>query len=349
MPNVIKYSAVAETSALKKSNYWLGVGDVDKGPTSSTSYYNGYTPPAGGYTVYLNKAANGPAVYVASNDSELITITANVSGTTYGSAALALQYYQGQVDKMAVDRDYETIQTTDLVWAVDAGFPPSYPRTGTSVTDMGKGVVAQNLTNGPAFAQGGNGNSYWQFDGTNDFLTTSAYNAAFNTNGTQAFTAEVWAYPVSGNTTGYYPIFSRYSSVTGGNHGWGINWTQNSINASAGNAFLYCERLGGTGNSANANEQIPTGSFFNNWHQMVMVYDGANMMFYRNGSLKMTSACTYTITNTSALVQLAARPNTAAPNVFSAVRVNNARLYTRALSTAEVLSNFNALRGRFGI
>lgn len=88
MPNVIKYSASVETSALKKSNYWLGVGDVDKGPTSSTSYYNGYTPPAGGYTVYLNKAANGPAVYVASNDSELITITENVSGTTYGRGAI---------------------------------------------------------------------------------------------------------------------------------------------------------------------------------------------------------------------------------------------------------------------
>ena len=348
MPNVVKYSATTQTQALKKSSYWIGVGDSDKGPTSSTDYWNGITPPANGYTIYVNKAANGPAVSVAADDATLIKLTGAISGTAYGSAALALQYYQGQIDKMVLDRDYEPITTNGLVFAVDASFAPSYPRTGTSVTDMGSSVVAQNLTNGPIF--GGTGSAaYWQFDGTNDFLTTGTYNAAFNTNGTSAYTAEVWAYPIAGSTTAYYPIFSRYSTVTGGNHGWGINWTQNSANASAGNVFLYTERLGGTGNQVNANEQLSTSSFYNNWHQFVATYDGTNLVLYRNGSAKMTSASSFTVTNTSALLQLAARPNIASPTVYTPVRVNNARLYTRALSAAEVLSNFNAVRGRFGI
>ena len=55
MPNAIKYNVSAETLALKKGNFWIGTGDVSKGPTSNTGYYNGITPPSGGYTIYLNK------------------------------------------------------------------------------------------------------------------------------------------------------------------------------------------------------------------------------------------------------------------------------------------------------
>ena len=347
MPNVIKYSVTSQTSALKKSSYWIGVGDVDKGPTSSTDYWNGITPPAGGYTIYQNKASDGPSVYVAANDTELIEYTSLISGTTYASAALALQYYQGQADKMVINRDYETITTTNLIWSVDAGFSPSYPLTGTVVTDMGSGVVSQNLTNGPTFVSAGSA-SYWQFDGTNDFLTTSAYNAAFNTNGTQAYTAEVWINPVVGNTTSYYPVFGNYTVVSGYNAGWGMWYTQNSANVSAGNVFVYGERFGGVV-TANAAEVIPTGNFYNNWHQIVSVYDGTNLMFYRNGVLKQTTSSTYAISNTVARIQLAARPNTASPVGFTPIRVNMARLYNRALSSADVLQNFNAQKGRFGL
>ena len=58
MPNSFKYSTDAQTLALKKGNFYIGVGDVDKGPTSTTGYYNGITPPAGGYTIYLNNILN---------------------------------------------------------------------------------------------------------------------------------------------------------------------------------------------------------------------------------------------------------------------------------------------------
>ena len=348
MPNVIKYSAVTQAASLKKSSFWIGTGDIPKGTTALTDYWNGISPPTGGYTIYLNKASQGPSIYVATNDADLISLTTRISGTAYGSAALALQYYQGQVDKMVIDRDYEAVNTTNLVWSVDAAFAPSYPRTGILVTDMGSGVVGQNLTNGPTFSAGGSA-SYWLFDGTNDYLTTASYNAAFDTNGSQQFTAEVWCYPIAGSTTQYYPIFSRYSTVAGGLHGWTIAYTQNSGNVSAGNVFVYGQQFGGGSFLDNANEVIPTGSFYNNWHQLVHVYDGTSIKFYRNGSLKMSTSISYTMTNTSALLQLAARPNTATPNVFSPIRVNNARLYTRALTSTEVLQNFNAQRGRFGI
>jgi hypothetical protein len=354
MPNVVKFFNGAQTSGLRKGACWIGVGDVDKGPTSTTGYWNGITPPAGGYTIYINKGpADGPAVYVAANDAELIAYTAMISGTTYASAALALNYYMGFGTRFVLDRDYETISTTNLIWSVDAAHCHSYPRTGTVVYDMGSDAVYQYLTNGPAFVSAGAA-SYFSFDGTNDFLTSASYNAAYNTNGTQPYTAEVWFYATASSTTAYYPIFSNYSVISGYNAGWGMWYTQNPASVGAGNVMLYGERFGGgsagTGPiSAYASETIPTGSFYNTWHQAVSVYDGTNIMFYRNGVLKQTNPSTYSISNTVALVQLAARPNTSSPVGFTPIRVNVARLYNRALTSAEILQNFNAQRGRLGI
>ena len=98
MPNAIKYNTSAETLALKKGNFWIGTGDVGKGPTSSTGYYNGITPPSGGYTIYLNKASGGPSIYVASNDSQLISLTNTIAGTSYTTANECFNYYTGQSD-----------------------------------------------------------------------------------------------------------------------------------------------------------------------------------------------------------------------------------------------------------
>jgi hypothetical protein len=82
MPNAIKYNVSAETLALKKGNFWIGTGDVGKGPTSSTGFYNGITPPSGGYTIYLNKASDGPSIYTVSNESELTGLTNTISVST---------------------------------------------------------------------------------------------------------------------------------------------------------------------------------------------------------------------------------------------------------------------------
>jgi energy-coupling factor transporter ATP-binding protein EcfA2 len=57
MPNGIKYSTDTQSLALKKGNFYIGTGDVGKGPTSTTGYYKGISPPNGGYTIYVNKEA----------------------------------------------------------------------------------------------------------------------------------------------------------------------------------------------------------------------------------------------------------------------------------------------------
>ena len=66
MPNVFKYAVGATApGTLKKGNFLIGNNTADYGPT----YYTGITPATGGYTIYLNKPSNGPAIYWAATDA----------------------------------------------------------------------------------------------------------------------------------------------------------------------------------------------------------------------------------------------------------------------------------------
>ena len=51
MANSIKYNTSNESNALTIDNMHIGTGDIPKGPTSSTGFYNGINPPNGGYTI----------------------------------------------------------------------------------------------------------------------------------------------------------------------------------------------------------------------------------------------------------------------------------------------------------
>jgi hypothetical protein len=169
MSNPIKYSTSAQTLALKKGNFWIGTGDVGKGPTSTTDYYNGITPPSGGYTIYLNKASGGPSIYTASNSSQLISLTNSIAGSSYTTAAQCLDYFAGQTDKMVFNIDYPALVTDGLIVNFDAGFTPSYPTTGTTWYDTSPGGNSNNgvLANGPTFNSSGGGSMV--FDGTDDY------------------------------------------------------------------------------------------------------------------------------------------------------------------------------------
>ena len=180
MPNSIKYTVSAETLALKKGNFWIGTNDVGKGPTSTSGYWNGITPPSGGYTIYLNKASNGPSIYVPSNDTQLIDLTNKIAGTNYTTANECLNYYAGQSDKMIFNIDYPPAITNGLVLNLDAGFTVSYPKNGTTWYDISSsGPNNVTLTNGPSYNTEGYGNL--SFDGSDDYANFYAPNLGSTT------------------------------------------------------------------------------------------------------------------------------------------------------------------------
>ena len=66
--NHIKIGSSTKPS-LSKGNITVGVkGTTEYGPTSDSGFYNGIKPPVGGYTLYVEKATQGPSIHVASDD-----------------------------------------------------------------------------------------------------------------------------------------------------------------------------------------------------------------------------------------------------------------------------------------
>ena len=331
MPNAIKYSVSAQTLALKKGNFWIGTGDVGKGPTSTTDYWNGITPPSGGYTIYLNKASQGPSIYTATNDSQLISLSNTIAGQTFATAAAALDWFATQTDKMVFNRDYESIVTDGLILNVDPGFTPSYPTTGTTWYNLG-GTVNGTLINSPTFNTNDGGT--FVLDGTDDYFN---FGNNFNIT-TGPFTIEYFAKPTSGAVQ-YAKIISK---GTFQQPGWAAYFGRDPSNNQYSISLQYSNNSGGTIDLNTASNVA-----LNVFYHVVYTRDTNNTLStYLNGSFVRSSA-NVTFSFTSSYSYVIGRSTVGAENFKGSVGV--VRQYNRALTSAEVLQNYNAQKSRYGL
>jgi len=337
VPNSFKYSASVQTLALKKGNFWIGTGDVGKGPTSTTDYWNGVTPPAGGYTIYGNKGINGPVIFTAADDAGLVTITNRLAGTNYTNANQCLGYFAQQSDSVCLNRDYEEIITASLALNLDAGFTLSYPRRNSTWYDTSPEVLNGTLTNGPTFDTADGGSI--QFDGTDDYVTLGNQAALGFTNG--IFTAEAWIWIPSSWTAGsQYPnLISKGATAGWDTDGWAMFVFRDY--SGAGQKSWGCGiRNGGTTNI------VQSGSCpVNTWIHIVMSLTGNTISLYQNGAFLSSSLQTISPASNSTSVYVGADVNL---QCFPG-KVAIARLYKTALSAAQVLQNFNAQKSRYGL
>jgi hypothetical protein len=346
MSNPIKYSTGTESLALKKGNFYIGTGDVGKGPTSSTGYYNGITPPSGGYTIYLNKETGGPSIYTVSNDTQLISLTNSIAGTSYTTANECLVYFAGQTDKMVLNRNYEGIVTDGLILNLDAGFTPSYPKNGTTWYDISK-TNNGTLTNGPTFNSDNGGSII--FDGVDDEISFTSNTFGYSPGTTGEISLEIWIYP-----TGPYSSYINEPPTTnlggflgqsyfGASIGWGIGM----FRANSNNYFAFQVRNGGT----IVQTGIDSNHIFtnNSWYHVVGSFTRNDFSrVYINGVLASS-------TSSTPLNNISITPNQNTAKIgrintfYAGCRIPVARIYNRPLSATEVLQNFNAQKGRFGL
>jgi hypothetical protein len=330
MANPIKYSTGSETLALKKGNFYIGTGDVGKGPTSSTGYYNGITPPSGGYTIYLNKNSGDPSIYTASNDAQLISLTNSIAGTSYTTANECLSYFAGQTDKICFNRDYEGIVTDGLVLNLDAGFTPSYPKNGTTWYDV-SGSNNGTLTNGPTFSSNDGGSIV--FDGTNDYINIP-YSGS--TSGSFTFTITMKCDNMNSIGNNRQTLFGlsqngnaayqQFDIEIWGNQGRGFRG--NGGGGEGTNFFRYNWDSNGDANS-------------NNIYTITLNSTGHKI--YLNGQLKNSINQAYTASFNSVVLgtRLVGNLWNGQCYYFS--------IYNRELSATEIQQNYNAQKGRFGL
>jgi hypothetical protein len=328
MPNAIKYNVSAETLALKKGNFWIGTGDVGKGPTSSTGYYNGISPPSGGYTIYLNKSSGGPSIYTVTSDAQLISLTNSIAGANYTTTNQCLVYYAGQTDKMCVNRDYEGIITNGLVLNLDAGFTPSYPTTNTTWYDVSSGGNNGTLTNGPTFSSANGGSIV--FDGSDDRVYCEN-SSTIDFNASQSFTTCCWVYITE--NSGYEVFMAKHIGGTG-----------------------YIPNLLWYGTTPELrwwfNGEVPVTytsnkTYLNQWRFVCMSIERPSNTGYifEDGILVASGSMNSNSPSNNGKLQIG---NDDFGSALTG-RIAITQIYNKLLSAQEILQNYNAQKSRFGL
>ena len=214
-----------------------------------------------------------------------------------------------------------SIATNGLVLCIDAANLRSYGGSGAIWTNVINQSINMTLNNSPSYTSGTNG--YFTFDGVDDYAQTTAQVLTGNVN--TAFTLEAVA--MTTTASGWQTVLGtggtlRQIGFLNSAFYWGGN-------GGGGNTFVN-----GGGISANI------------WYHLVFTFDGSTGYGYLNGT--QTTGSIGSNGGTIGVNMLSTyAPNTAAERLTG--RIALARVYNIALTQAQVLQNFAAIRGRYGI
>ncbi len=205
---------------------------------------------------------------------------------------------------------------------IDAGNPLSYPGTGNIVTDL---VGTQNgtLVNGVGYSSSNGG--YFTFDGVNDYIDFGI-NTAIQP--TVARTVSMWVY-IDLSSIGVF--YSDYTTSTGRN-GLLLNCDYNN-----GRAY-FCGTSG--------NQYLVNTITKNTWTYFTFSFNGTTLKTYRNGVLINSSSQNFTMINGLNKTTIGdTHPSDGYPLKG---RISQLKIYDTQLSDAEVLTDFNEFKTRYG-
>ena len=218
--------------------------------------------------------------------------------------------------------------TSGLTLYLDAGNARSYPGSGTNWNSLINNATG-SLINGPAFSSVNGG--YISFDGTNDYCTLPTN--IIQSGNELSFC--VWNYGISVSRSIIW--FENASAVRVLNvH---LPWADGTI---------YFDAGGAPGDSYDRISKS-AGTEYQGWNYWVFTKNATTgtMKIYRNGvEWHSGTGLTRTIGTPSGLGYIGFLP---AGSLYHNGYIANMSIYNRELSVKEILQNFNALRGRFGI
>jgi hypothetical protein len=224
-----------------------------------------------------------------------------------------------------------------LVLYLDAGNRKSYPGSGTTWFDKSGRGNNGTLTNGPTFNTGSLGSIV--FDGVDDLVICSA-----SLQNATAFTIGMWLYNTDTNINyamSQQPLGSdRFSA-------------HNQYSVESGKSFFTVYGVGANDfdNYYNVTPTFTTGSWFyqiyqwDSSHTMKMFLNGVQ----QSGTYEFLGTRPTSILNSFPFrIGLGARSGVGTLFYFKG-NIPITQVYNRVLSAQEILQNYNATKGRFGL
>ena len=203
---------------------------------------------------------------------------------------------------------------------------------GNFINEVGTGTSHYRVGD-VIYPAGTNSARYLEFDGSDDYINLPSESNFISGN---QVTVEAW---VTTDVTGSYKkIF-----ITSENNG-----TQNvtAVYLSLGNSASSGAYFG-VYNTSNTNATALHGSYLSTgtWTHLTGTYDGSNVKIYVNGSLSSTTSLTGNIrTGSNGIGRISGYMS---GNEIWDGKLASLKVYNKALTAAEVLSNYNATKGRF--
>lgn len=221
------------------------------------------------------------------------------------------------------------------VLCLDAGSKLSYPGSGTTWTDLSGNGYNGTLVNSPTFDSGNGGSIV--LNGTNQYASITT-NTAFDliTN----HTISVWFYMTSSP--------SVWAALVG--KGTNDADEQYCLVINAARTQLYYDI--GNGSGPFIQPTLTSTISLNAWYNIVVTQS-------RSGSTSTLKSYLNGVAQTNATAGSGVTPNTNTSNFTIGVcrgtsfpftgRISGVQLYNRTLSAAEIATNFELLRGRYGV
>ena len=250
---------------------------------------------------------------------------------------------------MAVNSGPDGIVQDGLTFAFDPANVESYPRSGTVATDLINRVNG-TLVNSPQFNSSNAGNFF--FDGVSEYisfgdiglggLTSFSFShwVKYDSNAVDANTWRISMGNSTLNTQGFLTGITR--------SGWPFNGVRFFFSLNADSSSPY-ERTGGI--NTDSTNKVPITLEADVWYNVSGTWDGSTLKLYVNGNLHdFATYSSYTLPSdtTGALHVGAGNSGGSGGLGQQTANMSQIQLYNnKALSAAEVLQNYNALKGRF--
>ena len=225
---------------------------------------------------------------------------------------------------MAYHNNPRTI-TDGLILCLDVNAIASYSGSGSTWTDLARTIGNATLTSYTYNSDGAQSNFVFSGSG---YAGTSGYDLSGG-----YLTMEI-IYKLttaqSSNLTTYGRMFKYSDTVI-------------SIGSYATNQFRCWVNAGGSRMSGEFAVNSSTSRYYDNWHHVAFTYDGSNVKGYWDNNNA------FSVAKTGALQSSAAVLIGNGDGYLFPGSVAVAKIYNRALTAAEINSNFNAYKSRFNL
>jgi hypothetical protein len=342
---------VISNSYVFQLNKWAHIACSVSGGGSSIKFYVNGVETSYGFT-----SVSGRTISYADNEFNIGRRHSSTPERFVGNIS-QVQIYNTTLTAAEIAQNYNATKNRyinvlppvndSLILNLDAGNRASYAGTGTTWYDLSGNNLNGTLINGPTYSGTGT-STIITTDGTDDYI--EVLDNSLLDFGANNFTVEYWFKKLS-TTTGYDNIWGVNKWNVGGGGAGTNEWALEIGQGSSGTGDFVAFAVE-SGSTTYATSYFNLTNALTQYHQLVGIRSGNKLELYLDGS-QLYSNTPAGFTTSVSVNNISGRnlriANAALNNLYTNTSSAVVRIYSKALSSTEILQNFNFYRSRYGI